>query len=72
MKKTRLALLMLTLGLILAIALLALPAIGQSGDYGVATGAGGCGQTHYCTPTPQGDYTPEPTFTMQPLSVNSG
>ena len=59
------------LALTLFMLILIVPAIGQSGDYGVATGAdAGCGHTHYCTATPQGNTTPAPTHTMMSLSVN--
>ena len=59
------------LALLLFMLILIVPAIGQSGDYGVVTGASaGCGHTHYCTATPQGNTTPAPTYTMMSLSVN--
>lgn len=74
MTHTRIAILMTILGLALAMLVLVLPAIGQSGDYGIATGSG-CGVTHYCTPTPVVTGTPPtavPTSTLAGPSVGSG
>ena len=71
MKAAKFALLLTIVSVMAALALFALPAIGQSGDYGIYTG-NGCGQTHYCTPTPEGAYTPEPTSTMSGPSVSVG
>ena len=76
MKNFRIALLLTALGLALAILALVLPAIGQSGDYGIATGAGGgCGHTHYCTPTPVitgTPGTPFPTATVELPTLGTG
>lgn len=76
MKNIRLLVALAALGLALILAMLALPAIGQSGDYGVNTGSTlGCGVTHYCTPTPEitgTPPTPAPTSTAQGPSVGTG
>ncbi len=75
MKSARIAILISILGLAVAMLVLVLPAIGQSGDYGVNTGAHGCGQTHYCTPTPVvtgTPPTPAPTNTMAGPNFGNG